>query len=370
MEIILHIDKIDNDKISCKIFVCEIDAKIDPKFASVNVLHHRDVMSEGVWATAFEIPDTTEFTHVCEINNCAPGTYSISICAQSGYKFSMTPDEAREIIRQYFKIDGDLILLDDSEREIIAERQRNNNFEPQYSSRARDGESSQSFEVCIFFEGVEIVHPIGMRGMSLFPISGRIGDEGTIEAIAQFLKGRNNIEMGDKANWTQLVCKTPGFALVIHNIIAVDHDDAAKHALVLSKNIALIVGLQQGERARALATMSLAYTGEWKIEKIRKFSRSNLLPPLGIHNIIEHILPLISSSNFLRILFEIYNETLGEHSRDVRTFRIWSILELIAKKEFHRKGETVKDLSGAKILKSDGSPFTTRDPVGLFIDTS
>jgi len=267
-------------------------------------------------------------------------------------------------LRRYFQIGSELALLDDDTERQISESQVRINRERKPTDRVTAGESGRDFEVAMFFEGVEIGHAFGIRGASLFPVSEGLRDENVFEAIAPFLRRQHTVELPPKDEWGPFLNWTPVFAITVHHIVAVDGEDAANYAWKIASDIALIISSEQGDKARPIAQFVLEHGGGWQLQKVRAPNYSNLLGPMSPHLTIQGLHPLISQDAFLRLIFELMVDAMGERDRGLRIFRAWAVLEVISDRKVAPSKVPLTNHSGIPILLPSGDPLTTQRKEG------
>lgn len=213
-----------------------------------------------------------------------------------------------------------------------------------------------------FGEGVPIHSPQHMRGWSIIPYGSGMGYEDLRSAVNAFLTPTFGATIAHDPKVAEEVARrAPTFVIVIHRLKADNQSDALKWLEKYALDTHIILGVNKGEKPRLIATF-VANNGRCEGGFYKDHYRGNLLAPINpgeLTNQIEKWLPKMSNPR-IRLLFQTYAEAMREPDRNFQYLRLWTLLELMAKRVITGQAQTITDINGVPILDRDGNKITTK----------
>lgn len=206
------------------------------------------------------------------------------------------------------------------------------------SSSALDNSNTKEFKVLVFGVGC-LLHTIQeLNGYTIYPLNKGLDYSNLNNAVNHFLNEKFNFQIPLNPKIDEAFQKsTPLFVIDYHRVKALDEKDALMHCNVLSQTIFSILGLKKGQRPNIFATVVIDKIG---LNYLYHFQfpgyGGNLVSefsPTATANLIDKIFPLLSSNPWLKLIIDNHAFALNEDNIDLKYFRFWAVLELIAKKE-------------------------------------
>lgn len=228
--------------------------------------------------------------------------------------------------------------------------------------------NAKNFKVLIFGIGCLIHNSQELNGYTIYPIRSGINYSNLNNPVNDFLSKHLNtiIPFNEKIDG-EFRKSTPLFVIDYSNVRAKDNNDALTFCRTYSERIFSILGYKKGQRPSLFAyvikeneTTNLFYNFQfpgYKGNIISEFS------PTVTANDIDKLSPILNNDPWLKLIFDSYVFALNETNVDIKYFRLWAILELIAKKEITTNDIEIVDAEDNNIQNS-GNNITTKYAVG------
>ncbi len=228
--------------------------------------------------------------------------------------------------------------------------------------------SAKSFKVLIFGIGCLIHNSQELNGYTIYPVRNGINYSNLNNPVNDFLSKHLNITLpfNEKIDG-EFRKSTPLFVIDYSTVKAKDYKDALAFCGAHSERIFSILGYKKGQRPSVFAyvikehhTNNLFYNFHFP------GYRGNLIngfSPSAIANDIDKLSPILNNSPWLKLIFDSYVFALNEINVDIKYFRLWAILELIAKKEIITNDIEIVDAEN-NYIQNSGNNITTKYAVG------
>ena len=222
------------------------------------------------------------------------------------------------------------------------------------------------FKFVFFYSGVRLHTRQHLAGIELVPLAGEISLKGLEDAVHGFLDG----ELGNNFRFSELAKSdysnaNPMFAVMVHEVKAKTLNQAEEFASTYAHHASTIFAIERGDRPRRVATFALGRDGFALFGSVTGY-RGNLLSPMfsqsPAHQ-IERLLPILMQSRKASLLTELYAQAIGDRDRDFQHFRLWALIEQVAREWWE------KSKPRGPLLHPDGSPILYRDGVSPKADS-
>jgi hypothetical protein len=283
-----------------------------------------------------------------------------------------SPDGSQEVagpegilgLPAYFRVSSDLATGPVTEADLhSAGRAREEAIQSEMVTPAANGANSLVYSVHIFCAATLVHAEHHFKGFSIYPLQNALAEESLRRAMNAFTQRRLGITLRrDEALSAAYRQSTPAFVLTLHRVRAVSHDDAVLYALTHAEQIAIILGIERGQKPSAFGFL----TQQGPIVQhayIYPGYRGNLLAPMLNEFVdlqIENLLPKLRSSSWARLLTGNYTEATAERDHGFQYLRFWSLLELIAAKHVTSDRQNIFRPDGSLVLWPSGQPVFTR----------
>jgi hypothetical protein len=149
---------------------------------------------------------------------------------------------------------------------------------------------------------------------------------------------------------------------------ATDNTDAAMYCSIFAEYLFTILSYEKGQRPKQYATIVVSPTEKllWQAFHFPGYG-GNLLSdfsPSSSAEYIEEILPLMQKSPWVELLMRSLADAASEDNPNVAFLKLWSILELVAKKRITSNIDAVVFPDGSQIYYEPDKPVTTAKSLG------
>jgi len=193
------------------------------------------------------------------------------------------------------------------------------------------------FRVQIFAIGSLLKDIQELEGITIYPLSHGLSYVNMNDVVNEHLLKMTTCKLpyNEKID-NDYKRSTPMFVIDYLQVNAINYDDALKYCYGKSEAIFSILAFDKGQRPKLFSYVAIDQkTGECNYGFQFPGYSGNLVSdfsPTSTANQIDKIEPLLKD-HWFRFLFNSYSNAINEVNIDIKYFRLWAILELIAKKE-------------------------------------
>jgi len=225
------------------------------------------------------------------------------------------------------------------------------------------------FRVQIFAIGCLLKNIQELEGITIYPLSNGLSYVNMNSVVNEHLNKMFSFTLSynEKID-DDYKRSTPMFVIDYMQVNAIDYNDALKYCQRKSEAIFSILAFDKGQRPKLFSYVVLDQkTGECNYGFNFPGYSGNLISdfsPTSTANQIDKIEPLLKQDHWFKFLFESYSNAISEVNIDIKYFRLWAILELIAKKEVSSSNIELIDAEKKAIKYQDGKAVKTDKTIG------
>lgn len=287
-------------------------------------------------------------------------------------EISLLPKDNFELKFFYVSEDENDILtdkgIDQRIEEITAQRQQYRN-KIYTTNNAHLLSKAQYFQVQIFAIGCLLQNVQELEGITIYPLPDGLSYENMNEIVNKHLlkMTRCALPYNEKID-SDYKRSTPMFVIDFLQVNAIDFDDALRYCVNKSEAIFSILAFDKGQRPKLFSHVVIDQaTGVCSYGFQFPGYSGNLISdfsPTSTANQIDTIQPLLNSDHWFRFLFESFSNAINETNIDIKYFRLWAILELIAKKEVSQSTIKLVNAKNEIMKYQSGDSITTKPTLG------
>lgn len=237
------------------------------------------------------------------------------------------------------------------------------------TSNAAISDNKSSFGLIFFCTGGLIHQKQSVDGITICPIESKLDYKDLNDSINGFLSENLETELPYNDRYaSEYRAANPLFAIIFHAVTAIDKDDAYYFCYEKTMNIFSIIGFKNEFRPSIVALFHIE-EGATKYAYHFQISgyKGNLVQdfnPNKLADAISKYLPVIENKPLSKMLLEDYSFSMNESNLDFRYFRLWAILEFIAKRIIHDNNITLLDANKNVCKYNDGNIAKTKGALG------
>lgn len=225
------------------------------------------------------------------------------------------------------------------------------------------------FNVHIFALGCLIHGVQELEGITIYPISSKLSYEKMNRIVNEHLNKRTNCSLPFKEEIERDYGKSsPMFVIEFQKVNALDYNSVLQYCRGKSESIFSILAYDKGQKPNLFSYVIInEESGECSYGFNFPGYKGNLISdfsPTSTANQIDKIEPLLENDHWFKFLFESYTNAINEENSDIKYFRLWAILELIAKKEVIDNDIELKDAENNVIKYQNGDTAKTNNKFG------
>jgi hypothetical protein len=225
------------------------------------------------------------------------------------------------------------------------------------------------FRVQIFAIGCLLKNIQELEGITIYPLSNGLSYVNMNNVVNEHLHKMFSYKLpyNEKID-DDYKRSTPMFVIDYLQVNAIDYSDALKYCYDKNEAIFSILAFDKGQRPRLFSYVVIdQQIGECNYGFNFPGYSGNLISdfsPTSTANQIDKIEPLLRKDHWFKFLFESYSNAINEANIDIKYFRLWAILELMAKKEVSMSNIELIDTEGEVIKYQNGDTAKTNKTLG------
>ncbi|WP_143450993.1 hypothetical protein [Janthinobacterium sp. BJB301] len=335
-------------------------------YVAIHIFHFVEARQDRVWSTSISAEEIGKIFNE-PINNLVDGEIY-------GAYIGFTEDRVINLIHRpnmlpfvvYFKVENDAVhYLPETTIHQIFSNQLVVQETPWIVGDV-DPSLGTTFNVVIFFTGVDIHMPSEMKGVRFHPIPSGVSNKATFEAVREFIFLHHDTQLPEEIGIIEGLLIQPLYAVELCKVLANSEEEALKYSSKLSYDISTLIAVDRGDRPLPLLTfIRNEVTGSWRtIPKGHDF-RGSFLPPMSEMSIIvEEHLHIVRTQPRSRLVLELYVQSVAERDRSFQLFRQWSLLETIADNNVSANSDPLFNSDGTQIKLNSGTALNTNRKEG------
>ncbi|MGU3449675.1 hypothetical protein [Methylobacterium sp. 391_Methyba4] len=236
---------------------------------------------------------------------------------------------------------------------------------------------SPIFTTVIYFSGIRLDHPFVLPGVNIYPIQEPLGPEGIEQPLSSDLRSTLGVDVAfADAIRDEYKSDNRVFGVKFFSLKAASMDLAKKYAEDRAEQIAMLISLERGEKAKHCGTF-ISDGRSYAFYPLFDGYRGNMAAPMFSDEHAARVLqyqPIIERSEYAKLLLTLLNEAVGERVPSFQYWRCWLIIEQISKKHVTSDALVLTHPDGSQILNNAGKPAKTAGARGkvykYLIDTA
>jgi hypothetical protein len=245
---------------------------------------------------------------------------------------------------------------------VISKKRQVYRTEPILAYKEQDDISLKSYRVLIFGIGCLIHNVQELNGYTIYPINTGLDYSNMNNPVNDFISKhlRFNIPYNNKIN-KEFKSSAPLFVIDYLTVKSKDFSNAFLSCNAISQTIFSILANQNGQRPDLFAYIVIdCETNKYNFNFQFPGYQGNIVSdfsPTKTANEIDKLLPILSTDPWLKFVFDSHSFALNETNIDLKYFRLWAILELIAKKEITENNIKIVN-AGNEYIQDDKGDIT------------
>ncbi len=234
------------------------------------------------------------------------------------------------------------------------------------TTKASDHKDVNSYQVLIFAIGC-LLHTVQeLHGFTIYPLSDRLDYSHMHNPVNEYISKKFGFSLpyNEKIN-IKFKNSTPLFVIDYPKVVAKDLNDAIQYCDELSDTIFSILAYDKGQRPNMFSfVVRNTETGEYSYDFQFPGYKGNLISdfsPSATANKIDNFSPILNSNPWVKFIFDSYSYAINERNIDLKYFRLWAILELIAKNEIISDSQEIVDAKNNPIQYISGEIVKTKN---------
>lgn len=330
-------------------------------YVAIHIFHFVETRQNRVWSTLIPAENIGEIFNA-KIDDLIDGEIYgayIGFTAENTIHLLHQPNFLPFVV--YFKVEkGTVHYLEEEKIHQIFSNQLAAQEAPWIVGEV-DPSITTTFNVVIFFTGIDIHIPSQMKGVRFHPIPSGLSNKTTFDAVRNFLSLQLGVQVPEDIGPNEGLQFQPLYAVEFCKVIANSEKEALEYSSKLGYDISTIITVERGDRPSPLLTFIRNETsGTWRTIPTRYDYRGNLLPPMSeVSIIVEQHLQIIRTQPRSRLVLELYVQSVAERDRSFKFFRQWSLLETIADNNISANSNSIFNIDGTEINLNSGKALTT-----------
>ncbi len=215
-----------------------------------------------------------------------------------------------------------------------------------------------------------LVHSVQeLEGITIYPISSKLSYENMNSIVNEHLDKKTKCSLPFREEIERDYGRSsPMFVIEFQKVNALDYNNALQYCRAKSESIFSILAYDKGQKPSLFSYVIInEESGECNYGFNFPGYKGNLVSdfsPTGTANRIDKIEPLLENDHWFKFLFKSYTNAINEENSDIKYFRLWAILELIANKEVIDNDIELKDAEKNVIKYQNGDTAKTNTKFG------
>ena len=225
------------------------------------------------------------------------------------------------------------------------------------------GGNDDYFTAAVLVSGLLIHNPQHCEGYSLIPFGNGLGLETFMNAANEYVstfgaKFETNPEMV-----REIGNANPLLAIFFHRVFGATEDRVKAEILERAREITSAIAFDRGHVPRPFAIIT-SKVGVSNLGFFYDPFHGNMLAPFSsseIGEVVERLTTKMARSPFAKLLIELVNQANAERDAGFKYFRLWAIVELLAKRAVNDSTLNIHRPDGSIILRTNGKPYITQN---------